>query len=88
MYELEAAQVKEYIERLDDLRKCLNVDGTKAHIAGIEQEMTAQGFWDDPERAQKTLQKLKASRLRRRCSANSKTPRCWSNWRRNPPTNP
>jgi peptide chain release factor 2 len=60
MYELEAAQVKEYVERLGDLRKCLNVDGTKAQIAGLEQEMTRPGFWDDPERAQKTLQKLKA----------------------------
>jgi len=60
MYEVEASQVQEYVERLGDLKKCLNVDATKAEIAALEQDMAKPGFWDDPERAQKILQKLKA----------------------------
>ena len=64
MYELEAAQVKEYDERLDGLRKCLNVDGTKTQIAGIEQEMAKPGFWDDPEGAQKVLQNLNNQKVK------------------------
>jgi peptide chain release factor 2 len=60
MYEIEAARIEEYIARLAELRRCLNVDGVKAQIAGLEHDMTATGFWDDPESAQKVLQKLKS----------------------------
>jgi peptide chain release factor 2 len=59
MYEMEAARIKEYLARLNDLRKCLNVDGAKAQIAALGQALAAPGFWDDPERAQKDMQKLK-----------------------------
>lgn len=60
MYELEAAQIKDFASRLKELRKCLNVDGVKAQIAMMESDMTRPGFWDDPESAQKVLQRLKA----------------------------
>lgn len=59
MYEAEAAQLKNYAERLVELHQCLNLAGTKAEIAQIEQQMGAPGFWDDPVSAQKCLQKLK-----------------------------
>lgn len=60
MYEVEIGRLKEYLGRLQELRKCLNVEGTKTQIASIEHQMGAAGFWDDPEVAQKALQKLKA----------------------------
>jgi peptide chain release factor 2 len=60
MYEVEAAQIKDFESRLKELRKCLNVDGAKAQIATLETDMARPGFWDDPESAQKILQRLKA----------------------------
>ncbi|HPO15857.1 MAG TPA: peptide chain release factor 2 [Candidatus Hydrogenedentes bacterium] len=60
MYEMEAADIQEFKQRLLELRSCLNVDGIKEQIAEIEHEMTASGFWDEPERAQKVMQELKA----------------------------
>ncbi len=59
MYEEEAELLGGYAERLRELRKCLNVDGTRARIAQLETEMARPGFWDDPEKAQKTVQQLK-----------------------------
>ena len=59
MYEDETTMLKDYADRLAELRKCLNVDATKADIATIEREMTASNFWDDPESAQKVMQRLK-----------------------------
>jgi peptide chain release factor 2 len=60
VYEIEAARIDEYVARLTELRRCLNVDGIKTQIAGFEHDMTAAGFWDDVESAQKVLQKLKS----------------------------
>ncbi len=60
MYEAEAAEIQEFKQRLSELRSCLNVEGIKAQIAEIEHEMTAPGFWDEPEPAQKVMQELKA----------------------------
>ncbi|MFA6243440.1 MAG: peptide chain release factor 2 [Candidatus Hydrogenedentales bacterium] len=59
MYEDESTKLKEYAERLAQLRLSLRVDVTKAQIADIEQLMSESTFWDDPESAQKILQKLK-----------------------------
>jgi len=59
MYEDAAAGIRAYVERLDQLRACLNVDGTKRQIAEIEREMAEPGFWDSPERAQRLVGKLK-----------------------------
>ncbi|HOE66236.1 MAG TPA: peptide chain release factor 2 [Candidatus Hydrogenedentes bacterium] len=60
MYELETEKVQGYARRLEELRRCLNVEGTKQKIAAIEQQMSAGDFWNDPESAQKTVQQLKA----------------------------
>jgi peptide chain release factor 2 len=59
MYEIDAARIESYLSRLTELRRCLNVEGVKAQIASLEQEMTVTGFWDDPDSAQKVLQKMK-----------------------------
>lgn len=59
MYEEQAALITGYIERLKELRKCLNVDGMKKQIEHLETEMSAGDFWDDPDRAQKVVQNLK-----------------------------
>ena len=45
--------------RLDELRSCLNVDGTKEQIARIEKQMAAPDFWSDSDSAQKVVQRLK-----------------------------
>ncbi|MCP4641866.1 MAG: peptide chain release factor 2 [bacterium] len=60
MYEDEQSRISAYADRLNELRQALNVDDTKARIAQLEADMTDQGFWDDPDTAQKTVQKLKA----------------------------
>ncbi|HOD50795.1 MAG TPA: peptide chain release factor 2 [Candidatus Hydrogenedentes bacterium] len=60
MYEEEAQLLAEYSERLQELRKCLHVDATKATIAQLQNEMAKPGFWDEPEKAQKLLQQLKS----------------------------
>lgn len=59
MYEDESMRVTAMMTRLQGLRTCLNVEGTKREIARIEKEMAAAGFWDDPESAQRLVQKLK-----------------------------
>jgi len=59
MYEEAAAQVEGYAERLNELRQCLKVDTLQEQIAGLEKEMSANGFWDDPDHAQKVVKNLK-----------------------------
>ena len=59
MLEQEAQRIEEFAERLGELRRCLNTEKTKAEVAQLEREMSAPGFWDDPDRAQKTVQRLK-----------------------------
>ena len=59
MFELESERVAECIERLEELRSCLNVDATREKIAAVEQQMAAEGFWDTPDEAQKVVQQLK-----------------------------
>lgn len=60
MYEIEVEEVKNYRQRLNELRACINVEGTRRRIAEIEARMGMTGFWDDPESAQKVVQELKA----------------------------
>ncbi len=59
MYEEEAAELAEYAARLEELRKCLNVDAANAKIEQLERQMAEPGFWDDPDKAQKIVQQLK-----------------------------
>ena len=60
MYETELATIQDYAKRLGELHSCLNVDAVKVQIAGIEKKMSAPGFWDDQEEAQKVVQQLKS----------------------------
>ena len=60
MYEEEQEEVKDFLSRLGDLRRCLNVDGVKSRIAELEKIMSEGSFWDDPESAQKVVQELKS----------------------------
>ncbi|HRI87925.1 MAG TPA: peptide chain release factor 2 [Candidatus Hydrogenedentes bacterium] len=60
MYEDEANALKSFTARLAELRKCLDVEATRADIAVIESELTAPNFWDDVEGAQKVMQRLKS----------------------------
>ncbi|MBI1319842.1 MAG: peptide chain release factor 2 [Candidatus Hydrogenedens sp.] len=62
MYEDALTAVRDYGKRLAELRKCLNVDGTKQKISELETVMSAQDFWNDPEAAQKVVQQLKGYR--------------------------
>ena len=59
MYEEETERLGAHAERLKELRRCLKVDQIRADIEKLEREMSVQGFWDDPEKAQQTVQKLK-----------------------------
>lgn len=67
MYEDEAARAYDFAKRLSELRACLNTEATAAKIAELEQAMTVEGFWDEPEKAQKLMQEL--TRLRGAVSA-------------------
>ena len=59
MYEEETATIQNYVQRLDELRTCLNVDKLNTKIGELEGIMAAAGFWDHPEEAQKTVKALK-----------------------------
>lgn len=59
MYEAELEKLKDFQKRLNELRSCLDVDTLKEHIAELEEEMSAPGFWDDPDKAQNTVKLLK-----------------------------
>ncbi|GMU91245.1 MAG: peptide chain release factor 2 [Candidatus Hydrogenedentota bacterium] len=60
MYEVESTQLQEFSKRLVELRKALDVESTRNEIKSIERELEAPGFWDNPEAAQKTMQRMKA----------------------------
>ena len=60
MFEEQSSRVGDCVKRLEELRNCLNVDGIQSAIARVEGEMGVDGFWDDLEFAQKTVQKLKS----------------------------
>lgn len=60
MYEIETDEIAGFLRRLTELRSCLNVDNIKRQIGDLEKVMSVQGFWDDPESAQKVVQELKA----------------------------
>ncbi len=59
MYEEELQQIETYVVRFQELRRCLNVDGIKQEIANLEAQCTTDGFWNDPETAQKVMQRIK-----------------------------
>lgn len=59
MFEEEALRLKDFAARLDELRSCLNIEGTQEEIGALESKMAEPNFWDSPEAAQKHVQKLK-----------------------------
>lgn len=59
MYEEQAALARKCKERLEELSRALNVEGIAVEVGRIEAEMAAPKFWDNPEAAQKTVQRLK-----------------------------
>ncbi len=63
MYEDESARLTGYASRLQELSKCLNVESTHEEIGRVEARMAAQDFWDNPEAAQKVVQKLKSLKV-------------------------
>lgn len=58
MYEEEAAAVAGYAKRLGELSKALRIESIKEQIADLETDMGAPTFWDDPDTANKVLQKM------------------------------
>ncbi len=59
MFEEESARLRKVSERFDELLGALNLDLTRKKIAVIEEKMSAQNFWDDPNAAQKLVQEMK-----------------------------
>lgn len=62
MYETEREQVLGFQQRLAGLTRALDLAALKQKSARLEEQMSAQGFWDDPESAQKIVQELKAAK--------------------------
>ncbi len=59
MYEERSTQIDGFAKRLDELLTALNIEDKKNKIQTFETEMAADGFWDNPESAQKIMQQLK-----------------------------
>ncbi len=59
MYDEAKYKVTEFRTRLEDLRAALDIDGANAEIAQLETDMAAPDFWNDPDAAQKIVQRLK-----------------------------
>ena len=60
MFEEESQRMRQASDRLSELIGALRLDDTRTKIADIEQKMAADGFWNDPESAQKIVQELKS----------------------------
>lgn len=59
MFDEESKQIHDYLRRLTELQVALNLESVQQDIVRVEGEMSAPKFWDDPESAQKTVQRLK-----------------------------
>ncbi len=59
MFEEESARLRKVAERFEELLGALNLDQTRKKIAVLEERMSAQDFWNDPDPAQKVVQELK-----------------------------
>lgn len=59
MFEEEATKIDGYVKRIRDLRSALNVDDVRKEIGELETTMSQLNFWDNPDAAQETVQKLK-----------------------------
>ena len=54
-----AEQIKSIRERLETLKRCLDIDGKRAVVAAKESESQAPDFWNDPDRANSKMKELK-----------------------------
>ena len=59
MFEEFATTAAAFAKRLGDLRTALDIDKANADIEALEARMSYQGFWDNPEEAQRVMQELK-----------------------------
>ncbi|RJP59631.1 MAG: peptide chain release factor 2 [Ignavibacteriales bacterium] len=60
MFEEYRKEVEEYSGRVKELRGYLKVDEKVAKIDSMQYETQANNFWDDQQKAQQTLQKIKS----------------------------
>jgi len=60
MFEEESARVRKVSERFEELLGALNLDQARRKVTTIEEKMSIQNFWDDPDTAQKLVQELKS----------------------------
>ena len=58
MLELKS-KIEELKERFEGIRKVLDIDRLKEELKKMDETMSAQGFWDDQEKAKKVIQKRK-----------------------------
>ena len=66
MFELEQIRLglSGYDEKLEEMGASLDVAGAKDKIAELEELSADPDFWNDLEKSQKTLQQLKALKIR------------------------
>lgn len=51
-------QIREIVERLSTLGRCLNIDQRRIDLSNEEEKTQEPNFWDDPERAQEQLRRV------------------------------
>ena len=51
-------QIKELRDRLETLRRCLDIDARRADVAAREKVSQEAGFWDDPKKAESFLKDM------------------------------
>ncbi|MDE5743702.1 MAG: peptide chain release factor 2 [Bacteroidales bacterium] len=54
--------IKDLAQRLDALRRFLDIDGKEKFVAEEERKMQAEDFWNDPKQAQKTLKGIRSQK--------------------------
>ncbi len=56
-------QIKDLRERLDTLRRCLEIGEKEAQASGLESRTQAPDFWDDPKAAEGVLKQISSLKL-------------------------
>ena len=51
-------QIRELVERLATLGRCLNIEQRRIDLSNEEEKTQEPNFWDDPERAQEQLRRV------------------------------
>ncbi len=55
-----AEQIKDLHSRIEALQKCLHIEDKRKELADKEEKSQAQGFWDDPKKAEAFMKSLNA----------------------------